>query len=77
MNMLTARKVSIASVTVTNARNRSVVTIAPNEFPATRFGARRDLADDTPVEFVQVCFCLALLSSYTFVRSSCRLSIDG
>ena len=46
--------VSIASLTITNARQRVLLTIVPNAFPASRFSARRDVSDDAPVEYIQV-----------------------
>ncbi|GAB7366332.1 hypothetical protein MBLNU230_g8132t1 [Neophaeotheca triangularis] len=43
---------SIAGVTVTS-RSRTLLHISPNAYPATRYVAKRDTADDTPVEYVQ------------------------
>jgi Arf-GAP/SH3 domain/ANK repeat/PH domain-containing protein len=46
--------VSIASVNITNSRGRTLVSLHPNSFPATRYHAKRDSGDSTPVEYVQV-----------------------
>jgi hypothetical protein len=46
--------VSIARVTVTNSRGKVLLQIAPNEYPATRYLAKRDSQEDAPVEFIQV-----------------------
>ncbi|KAL4751907.1 hypothetical protein BDW72DRAFT_83694 [Aspergillus terricola var. indicus] len=45
-------KLTIASVTISNSR-RVLLNIVPNGFPATRYNARRDLGDDTLVEYIQ------------------------
>ncbi|KAF2092781.1 centaurin-beta-2 [Rhizodiscina lignyota] len=44
---------SVTGLTVTNSRNRTLLNITPNAFPATRYNARRDLGDDLPVDYVQ------------------------
>jgi Arf-GAP with SH3 domain, ANK repeat and PH domain-containing protein len=44
----------MASVTITNARNRTLLQISPGEYPATRYLAKRDGPDETPVEYVLV-----------------------
>ncbi|KAL7774944.1 hypothetical protein CFE70_005859 [Pyrenophora teres f. teres 0-1] len=44
---------SVASVNITNARNRTLLNITPNAFPATRYGARRDFGDDSVIEYIQ------------------------
>lgn len=46
--------VAIASVTITNSRRRVLLHVVPNSFPATRYNAKRDTGDDSPVEYVQV-----------------------
>ncbi|KAJ5254349.1 hypothetical protein N7497_011494 [Penicillium chrysogenum] len=43
---------SIASVTISNPRRR-LLTLSPNAFPAARFVAKRDVGDDTPIEYIQ------------------------
>ena len=45
---------SISGLTITASRNRTLVRISPNAFPATRYAARRDIGDDTPIDYVQV-----------------------
>ncbi|KAH9860326.1 hypothetical protein J1614_011656 [Plenodomus biglobosus] len=44
---------SVASLNITNNRNRTLLNITPNAFPATRYGARRDFGDDSVVEYIQ------------------------
>ncbi|KAH7401767.1 hypothetical protein DE146DRAFT_440859 [Phaeosphaeria sp. MPI-PUGE-AT-0046c] len=44
---------SVASVNITNARNRTLLNIAPNAFPATRYTARRELGDDSVIDYIQ------------------------
>jgi hypothetical protein len=44
----------VAALNITNARNRTLLNITPNAFPATRYGARRDLGDDSVIEYIQV-----------------------
>ena len=46
--------VSIAALTVTNNRRRILLNIAPNAYPANRITARRDIGDDSLVEYIQV-----------------------
>ncbi|KAL4971577.1 hypothetical protein BDW66DRAFT_21713 [Aspergillus desertorum] len=45
-------KLTIASATISNSR-RVLLNLVPNGFPATRYNARRDLGDDTLVEYIQ------------------------
>ncbi|RMY76043.1 hypothetical protein D0862_13823 [Hortaea werneckii] len=44
---------SIAGVTITNNRGQTLLRVAPNAFPATRYGAQKEVGDETPVEYVQ------------------------
>ncbi|EOA81069.1 uncharacterized protein SETTUDRAFT_144329 [Exserohilum turcica Et28A] len=44
---------SVASLNITNARNRTLLNVSPNAFPATRYTARRDFGDDSVVEYIQ------------------------
>ncbi|TVY90688.1 Protein csx2 [Lachnellula willkommii] len=46
-------RLTISSLTVTNARRRTVLNVIPNAFPATRVSATRDLGDNSIVEYVQ------------------------
>ncbi len=46
--------VTIAQLTVTNSSRSVVLNITPNAYPAVRLTAKRDLGDDTPVNYVQV-----------------------
>jgi len=47
--------VSITAVTITNSRNRALLIITPNEYPATRYSVKRDLGDDYLIDFILVC----------------------
>ncbi|KAH7073051.1 ARF GTPase-like protein activator [Paraphoma chrysanthemicola] len=44
---------SVASLNITNARNRTLLNITPNAFPATRYGAKREFGDESVVEYIQ------------------------
>ncbi|KAK7522106.1 ARF GTPase-like protein activator [Phyllosticta citriasiana] len=44
---------SIAGLQITNSRSRVLLNVTPNSFPATRYLAKREAGDDTPVEYVQ------------------------
>lgn len=44
---------SVASLNVTNARNRTLLNITPNSFPATRYNPKRELGDDSVIEYIQ------------------------
>ncbi|KAF2684828.1 ARF GTPase-like protein activator [Lentithecium fluviatile CBS 122367] len=44
---------SIAALNITNNRNRTLLNIAPNAFPATRYSAKREFGDDSVIEYVQ------------------------
>ncbi|KAF2645440.1 ArfGap-domain-containing protein [Massarina eburnea CBS 473.64] len=44
---------SIAALNVTNNRNRTLLHITPNAYPATRYGAKRELGDESVVEYIQ------------------------
>ncbi|KAE8378241.1 hypothetical protein BDV26DRAFT_262062 [Aspergillus bertholletiae] len=46
-------KFAIASVTILNSRRRVLLNLAPNSFPANRYIAKRDIGDDTPIEYIQ------------------------
>ncbi|KAI9839605.1 MAG: hypothetical protein M1819_002231 [Sarea resinae] len=46
-------RLSLSSLTITNSRRHVLLTIAPNSFPATRITAKREVGDDSMVEFVQ------------------------
>ncbi|KAF2842860.1 ARF GTPase-like protein activator [Patellaria atrata CBS 101060] len=48
-----AQRFSIAAVTITNPRNRVLLNVTPNAFPATRYTAKRDIGDDAVIEYVQ------------------------
>jgi Arf-GAP with SH3 domain, ANK repeat and PH domain-containing protein len=49
-----AHLVTIALLTITNSSRNVLLNITPNAFPAVRCAAKRDMADDTPVSYVQV-----------------------
>ncbi|KAL6709662.1 hypothetical protein ACN47E_001090 [Coniothyrium glycines] len=44
---------SVASLNIANGRNRTLLNITPNAFPATRYTAKRELGDDTAIEYIQ------------------------
>ncbi|KAL9112494.1 MAG: hypothetical protein Q9227_003336 [Pyrenula ochraceoflavens] len=46
-------KFSVASLVVTNSRRKVLLNVVPNSFPATRLSAKRDIGDDSPVEYIQ------------------------
>ncbi|KAJ9668809.1 hypothetical protein H2201_001055 [Coniosporium apollinis] len=43
----------VSAITVTNPRNRTILSITPNAFPATRYIAKRDIGDESVIEYVQ------------------------
>ncbi|KAF2405622.1 ArfGap-domain-containing protein [Trichodelitschia bisporula] len=43
---------AVSALNVTTVRGRTLLTVSPNEYPASRYVARRD-GDEAPVEFVQ------------------------
>ncbi|KAH0560016.1 hypothetical protein GP486_003461 [Trichoglossum hirsutum] len=45
--------VSLASVSITNSRRRTLLNLVPNSFPSTRVIAKRDTGDDSLVEYIQ------------------------
>lgn len=47
------QKLSIAALTVTNARGKVLLNVVPNVYPATRVIARKDYGDDSLVEYIQ------------------------
>lgn len=47
-------EVTISNITITTGRGRVLLSITPNSFPATRYIAKRDAADDGPIQYVQV-----------------------
>lgn len=49
--------VTIAGLTITNSRNRTLIHISPNAFPAARYSAKRDIGDDSPIDYIQVRPC--------------------
>ncbi|RMD44257.1 hypothetical protein DV735_g820, partial [Chaetothyriales sp. CBS 134920] len=46
-------RLTISSLVVSNARGTVLLHATPNAYPASRFGARRESGDDTPVSYVQ------------------------
>ncbi|KAF2109053.1 centaurin-beta-2 [Lophiotrema nucula] len=44
---------SVAALSITNNRNRTLLNISPNSFPATRYSARREVGDDSVVDYIQ------------------------
>jgi Arf-GAP/SH3 domain/ANK repeat/PH domain-containing protein len=52
--LLIKKIVSIAALNITNSHSRTLLNIAPNAFPATRYSAKRDFGDDSVIDYVQV-----------------------
>ena len=46
--------VSIACLSVTNSRGKVLLNVVPNGFPATRLIAKRDMGDESFVDYIQV-----------------------
>ncbi|MCJ1261374.1 hypothetical protein MMC22_001238 [Lobaria immixta] len=46
-------RLSIASLTVTNSRQKTLLNAVPNIYPATRIIARKESGDDSLVEYIQ------------------------
>ncbi|KAK6516251.1 hypothetical protein TWF506_006160 [Arthrobotrys conoides] len=46
-------RLTITSLVVTNAKKKTIVSITPNAFPSTRAVAKKEVGDDTLVEYVQ------------------------
>ncbi|RAL15679.1 putative ARF GTPase activator (Csx2) [Aspergillus homomorphus CBS 101889] len=46
-------KFTIAAVTITNSKRRVLLHLVPNSFPATRYTARREVGDESPIEYIQ------------------------
>ncbi|KAK2628186.1 hypothetical protein QTJ16_002832 [Diplocarpon rosae] len=46
-------RLTISSLSVTNARRRTILNVVPNAFPATKVSATRDPGDNSLVEFIQ------------------------
>ncbi|KAL8695456.1 MAG: hypothetical protein Q9218_000034 [Villophora microphyllina] len=44
---------SIASLVITNARRKVLLSLKPNAFPASRVIAKRELPDESPIEYIQ------------------------
>ncbi|KAJ5591783.1 uncharacterized protein N7459_002152 [Penicillium hispanicum] len=66
---------SIASITISNSRRR-LLTLTPNAFPAVRYAAKRDVGDDTPIEFIQDPDVFSSSSSASAPTFLLRLSND-
>ncbi|EWC43906.1 hypothetical protein DRE_01258 [Drechslerella stenobrocha 248] len=46
-------RLTVSSLTISNAKKKTVLSIAPNAFPSTRALAKREAGDDALVEYVQ------------------------
>lgn len=55
--------VSITSLVVTNSRRRILLNITPNGFPASKVLAKRDIGDDSPIEYIHVTYLFLLAYS--------------
>ena len=47
------QRLSIAALTITNAKGKVLLNVVPNVYPATRVIARKDFGDDSLVEYIQ------------------------
>ncbi|PNS20553.1 hypothetical protein CAC42_6003 [Sphaceloma murrayae] len=41
----------ISSLVISNARGRTLLRVSPNAFPAARYAVRRDIGDDSPIDY--------------------------
>ncbi|KAF4227473.1 hypothetical protein CNMCM6805_002886 [Aspergillus fumigatiaffinis] len=46
-------RLTISSATISNSRGRVFLHLTPNSFPATRYAAKREVGDDSPIEYIQ------------------------
>ncbi|KAF2730415.1 centaurin-beta-2 [Polyplosphaeria fusca] len=46
------RRFSVSALSVTADRNRTLLNITPNLFPATKYNVKKELGDEAPVSFV-------------------------
>lgn len=46
-------RLAVTSCRITNSRNKTLYTILPNSFPATRYSVRREQDDEGVIEYVQ------------------------
>ncbi|CAI6341610.1 unnamed protein product [Periconia digitata] len=44
---------SISALKISNNRNRTLLNVSPNAFPASRYAAKREMGDESVVEYVQ------------------------
>ncbi|KAL1591602.1 hypothetical protein SLS60_011852 [Paraconiothyrium brasiliense] len=43
---------SVAALSITNGRGRTLLHITPNAFPASRYSAKRELGDDSVIDYI-------------------------
>jgi Arf-GAP/SH3 domain/ANK repeat/PH domain-containing protein len=72
--------VCISSATVTNGRNRTVLHISPNEYPATKYHPRKEPPDESLVDYIGVWLqypivCLSLTSLIGPRRLGCSRKV--
>lgn len=60
--------VTVSNVSIVNSRNRVLLNLTPNSFPAARYSARRDAGDDSPIEYIQVCPSWGRCESLFWIR---------
>ncbi|KAF3940246.1 hypothetical protein ABW19_dt0207702 [Dactylella cylindrospora] len=46
-------RLTVSSLQITNAKKKTLLSITPNAFPSTRAVAKRDIGDDSLIEYVQ------------------------
>ena len=62
--------VSISNLSITNSRQKPLLNIAPNSFPANRITVTRRHGDDSPIDFIQVRVDVCVMSKATDVLRS-------
>ncbi|KAF3914693.1 hypothetical protein AA313_de0206164 [Arthrobotrys entomopaga] len=46
-------RLTVTSLVITNAKRRTILSLTPNAFPSTRAVAKKEIGDDTLIEYVQ------------------------
>ncbi|RMZ80655.1 hypothetical protein DV738_g2652, partial [Chaetothyriales sp. CBS 135597] len=69
-------RLTISSLVVSNARGTVLLHAAPNAYPASRFVARREPGDDTPVSYPQPPNETTTITGLTFAYASNAKELD-
>ncbi|KAG8623987.1 hypothetical protein KVT40_008963 [Elsinoe batatas] len=43
----------VSGLVISNGRGRTLLRVSPNAYPASRYAVRRDIGDDSPIDYVQ------------------------